>query len=358
MQSKKKDKKKFKRKNIKISNIKIHNLEDFYDDEIVEEKKAVSKLSHKMETSSKSGLNLKKGRIIEIQSNYRSIVQVGKETHECVLGGRLKQLNERSKHLLAVGDYVNVDFTEKPRIEEIMKRKNVLSRFSEENFQYQLILASNIDQVIITTSFKQPELNFGLIDRFICMAALYNITPVICVNKYDLVEEGIEQQLDMLDFYSSNGIKIIITSTVSGKGINELKEVLKNKDSVFSGHSGAGKSSLINSIEPDLNLKVGDVSESSQKGTHTTTSSRLIAWSFGGYLVDTPGIKTFGFKREDSPVITKIFPGFVKYYDKCNFKNCSHIHEKDCAVKNAIENGLIPEERYFSYLRIMESLEE
>ncbi len=357
MQSKKKDKKKFKRKNLKISNITINDIDDFYENEIVEEKKAARKLAHKIDLSSKSGLNLQKGRVIEIKSNYRCIAKINNKLINAVLGGRLKQSNKETRNILAVGDYVNIDLSDNSRIEEILPRKNVLARFTEDEFQYQLIIASNIDQVIITSSFHEPDINFGLIDRFICMSFLYGINPVICINKADLID-NIEEYQEILDFYKSNNIKVIVTSSVTGEGIVELKELLRNRDSVFSGHSGAGKSSLINALEPGLDLRVGDVSEYSNKGTHTTTSSRLIQWSFGGYLVDTPGIKTFGFKRDDRAMISRVFPGFSSYYKHCNFNDCSHIHEIKCAVKEAVDKDLIPLERYNSYLRIIESLEE
>lgn len=357
MQSKKKDKKKFIRKNIKFTNIEINDMDEFYDEEIVEDKRATKKESHKMEATLKSGVNLKKGRIIEIKSNYRCLVNIENKQYNCYLGGRLKQLNLESRNIIAVGDYVNVDMSDHPRIEEILERKNALSRFSEDNFQYEIIIAANIDQVIITSSFKQPNLNPGLIDRYICMAEMNNIKPVICVNKLDLIDYN-DIAFKTLEFYKKQGYPIIFTSIVTNEGIEKLKHILKNKDSVFSGHSGAGKSSLLNIIQPNLNLNVGQISDYNYKGTHTTTSSKLIKWDFGGYLVDTPGIKTFGFKRADKESIARNFPGFDKLYQHCSFNNCSHIHEKNCAVLNAVDIGKYPIERYESYLRIIDSLEE
>ncbi|NQV18077.1 MAG: ribosome small subunit-dependent GTPase A [Armatimonadetes bacterium] len=357
---KKKDKKKFIRKNIKITNLEINDLERFEEEEIIEEKRAEKKSIEKGAISQKSGLKLKRGRILEIKTNYKCNVQIGKLQMICQLSGRLKQVNFESRSLVAVGDYVwvdfsNVDLNEAPRIEEILPRKNALSRYFEENFQRKIIIAANIDQVIIITSVHEPDLKFGLIDRYICAAEVFEIVPIICINKIDLADE-IEEVRKKCEFYSENGYKIIFTSAKTGEGIDELKNVLKNKETVFSGHSGTGKSTLINLLQPGLNLKVSEISDSTRKGIHTTTNSRLIAWDFGGYLVDTPGIRTFGLNRENQTKLARLFPGFSKIYSDCKYPNCTHTHETICAVKEAVGNGSIPQKRYESYLRIYDSL--
>ncbi|MCF7793456.1 MAG: ribosome small subunit-dependent GTPase A [Candidatus Cloacimonetes bacterium] len=352
---KKKDKKKFKRQDMRFQNINIDDLEAFEEDEVLEDKRASKKLLEKGETSQKSNLELKKGRVLEVKSNNTCQVNFAGENIECILGGRLKQLNYDTRTLVAVGDYVNVDFSEKPRIEEILPRKNSLSRYSEENFQKEVILAANVDQVIITASAKEPDLNLGLIDRYICAGRIANIKTIICVNKIDL-EKDVDELKSRLKFYRENDIKVIFTSIQTGKGMDKLKNILQNKESVFSGHSGVGKSSLINFLQPRLNLKVSEVSDYTSKGVHTTTSSKLIEWDFGGYLVDTPGIKTFGLHREDKEKIYRIFPGIDVLFNACKFADCSHNHEIGCAVKKAVENEEFPVERYQSYLRIIESL--
>ena len=357
---KKKDKKKFIRKNIKITNLEINNLERFEEEEIIEEKRAEKKKIEKGAISQKSGLKLKKGRILEIKTNYKCVVQIGENQTICQLSGRLKQINFETRSIVAVGDYVRVDFSnvalnEDPRIEEIMPRKNTLSRYFEENFQRKIIIAANIDEVIIISSVLQPDLKFGLIDRYICAAEVFEITPIVCINKIDLAEK-LKEMKRKCEFYSENGYKIIFTSAKTGEGIDELKHVLKNKETVFSGHSGTGKSTLINLLQPGLNLKVSGISDSTRKGIHTTTNSRLIAWDFGGYLVDTPGIRTFGLNRENKAKLPRLFPGFSKIYRECKFPNCTHTHEMICAVKEAVENGSMPQKRYESYLRIYDSL--
>jgi len=254
-----------------------------------------------------------------------------------------------------VGDFVNVDEADYPRIEEILPRKNSLSRYSEDSFQTEITIAANIDQIVITNSIYEPEINYGLIDRYLCSAEIAGIEPVICINKIDLAED-LNEIKEKSKFYEEQGYKIIYTSIKQEKSLNKLIQLLKNKQSVFSGHSGAGKSSLINAIQPGLNLRVSEVSDYTGKGIHTTTSSKLIHWKFGGYLVDTPGIKTFGLNRKAKDLISRIFPGFSTLYGQCKFPNCTHSHEKDCAIKIAVENCKYPEERYESYLRIYNSL--
>jgi ribosome biogenesis GTPase len=352
---KKKEKKKFKRKNIKLQNIEIDNLEKFDEEDLVEEKRAEKKIIEKGKTSQKSNLNLKEGRIIQVESNYKCRVKIAGAELICTLSGRLKQVNYETRTLVAVGDFVNVNLAKDPRIEEILPRKNTLSRFSEENFQKEVIIASNIDQVIITASYSKPELSPGLIDRYICAAQINNILPIICVNKIDLAEcrEDVKKKMK---FYEDTDFRVIYTSVKNDAGIDKLKEVLKNKETVFSGHSGAGKSSLINLLQPNINLEIAEISSYTGKGIHTTTSSQLIEWFFGGYLVDTPGIKTFGLHREDKAYLPLVFPGFSQYADKCKFNNCTHTHELGCAVKEAVNNDKFPVERYESYLRIFESL--
>jgi len=352
---KKKDKKKFKRQDIRLQNININDLETFEENEILEDKRAAKKLPEKGETSQKSNLELKKGRVLEVNTNYTCLVKFDEFKKECFLSGRLKQLNFDTRTIVAVGDYVNVDFSETPRIEEILPRSNSLSRYSEDSFQKEVILAANVDQVIITTSVREPDLNPGLIDRYICASRIAQIKAIICVNKIDL-EAQPDRLFSQMKFYQNNGINVIFSSVKSGAGMKELKAILKNKESVFSGHSGVGKSSLINFLQPGLNLKVTEVSDHTSKGVHTTTSSKLIEWDFGGYLVDTPGIKTFGLHRQDKKKIYRIFPGIKVLYEKCQFTDCSHTHENNCAVKTAVEIGEFPKERYQSYLRIIESL--
>lgn len=340
---------------MRFQNIDIGNIDSFEEDEVFEDKRAQKKLLEKAESSQKSNLEMQKGRVLEIKTNNAYLVKIKQKKVECILGGRLKQLDFTTRTPVAVGDYVNVDFSEEPRIEEIYPRKNCLSRFSEDSFQKEVILAANVDQVIITASAREPDLNLGLIDRYICAGRIAAIGTIICVNKIDL-ESDVDNIKNRMEFYTRNGIEVIFTSIKSGVGMDKLKAILKDKESVFSGHSGVGKSSLINYLQPELNLKVSEISDYTSKGVHTTTSSKLIEWNFGGYLVDTPGIKTFGLQREDKEKIYRLFPGIDMLFTDCRFTDCSHDHEIGCVVKTAVENEEFPVERYQSYLRIIESL--
>lgn len=313
--------------------------------------------SEKSNECLKNNLELKRGRVLEIKSNYAVVVDIDGISYSCTLSGRLKQYLFSTKVLAAAGDYVEVDMSKAPvyRIENVIARKNSLSRYDAGTYQREMIVAANIDQVIITVSWRMPDIKPGLIDRYICMASIFKFDPVICITKLDLCEDR-EEVAEILDYYRAMDYPVLLCSILSGEGMEELRELLKDKESVFSGQSGTGKSSLINYLEPDLQLATSEVSTFNEKGKHTTTQAILIPWSFGGYLVDTPGIKTINLHSSHKDLIPKVFPGFDQFYERCFYRSCTHTHEEQCAVKDAVENDIIPIERYDSYLRIYESL--
>ncbi len=355
--NKKKDKKLISHKKIRIRNIEVGDLNDYDDITFVKQVKGIKKHSDK-NVSSKSDLNLKTGRVIEIQSNHKCLVEFEDcSVESCVIGGRLKQYNFSTHALAVVGDLVKVDMLKNKslRIEEIIPRKNCFSRFSEGGFQKEIPIASNLDLIVITTSWAYPMIKYGLIDRYLCLATKYEITPLVCLNKIDLATD-IDFVKEDVAYYEESGIKIILTSCETGLGIEELKNELAGKISLFSGQSGVGKSSIINQLHPGLELKTAEISDFNEKGRHTTTSSTLIKWNFGGYLVDTPGIKTVTLHSTDYESIPNLFPGFDRFNDKCQFRNCTHTHEQQCGVKEAVDALEIPLERYESYLRLLDSL--
>lgn len=353
-----------KQKDKKVTKSIKHNLSntpvldsDFYD-EMQSDVIHKSKRTHeKSGLSLKKNLNLVQGRIVEVKSNYLNIVRIRDKELSCSISGRLKQYLFKTKLLTAVGDLVEVDTSTKPdcRIEILLPRRNTLSRFTEGSYQKEIIIASNLDYLVITASWKMPMLKPGLIDRYLCIAAINQISPIICINKIDLCDD-LQAVNDITAYYKNLDIPVIFTSVITNQGIDELKELLTNKDSVFSGQSGTGKTSIINVLEPGLDLTVDVVSNYNEKGKHTTTQAKLVKWSFGGNLVDTPGLKTVNLHRNKKELIPGVFPGFDVYTPQCYFRSCSHTHENDCAIIKAVDKGGIPEERYESYLRIMESL--
>ncbi|MDD4308977.1 MAG: ribosome small subunit-dependent GTPase A [Candidatus Cloacimonetes bacterium] len=353
---KQKDKKQIKRNSGRMLNFVLPDP-DILDDIKDAPQYKTARTKEKSKHSFKLGMDLAEGRITEIKSNYLYLVEVNGEMHTASMSGRLKQFLYQSHALAAVGDRVSLDLSNAPdyRVEHILPRTNSLIRYGGGSFQKEIILAANIDQVIITSSWRMPMFKPGLIDRYLCIAAIHGIAPIIVINKIDLLEDS-EELEEATAYYRYIGIPLLCTSIIDGTGMLELRNMLCNKDSVFTGHSGTGKSSLINYLEPSLTLATAEVSDFNEKGKHTTTQAILLPWSFGGHLLDTPGIKTISLHGDQKELIPKVFPGFDRFHHDCRFRDCSHTHEEDCAVLKALEDDLIPIERYDSYLNIYEGL--
>ncbi len=351
--SKRKDKTVIKSTGRNLQNVDITDLDDFYDVDYGQEKKALRRGQNRNKKTLKRDLDLADGLVLEIMSNNFFKISSNGEVFTAIMGGRLKQFMFNQRRVLAVGDKVKIDLSNGTpyRIEELLKRKNRLVRYTEGGFQKETLIASNMDCAVVTVSCLKPMLKLGLIDRFIIQAEYDNIEPVIVINKTDLVED-LGPYIEKLAYYRESGYQVFFVSTVTGLGMEELKDYLQDKVSVFSGQSGVGKSSIINVLMPGLDLAVSEISDYNEKGRHTTTSSRLVEWDFGGYLVDTPGIKTLSLKRDNKEIVYKYFPGFSRF--NCYFNNCTHTHEDHCGVKEAVENGIIPLKIYESYLRIIE----
>lgn len=352
---KQKDKKQHVKYKGRLRNISLPDL-DVLDERREASHYKAARISSKLEHSHKADMQLERGRVMEVMSNYQCKVALKQGIITASISGRLKQFLFRSSGLLAAGDFVEVDLAPAPdfRIEKIIERKNSLTRYSTGTFQKDIVIAANIDQLVITTSWLMPRFKAGLVDRYLILAAKHKIDPILVVNKVDLCED-FEELEESVAYYRQIGCKVILTSSVSGKGMDELKSILMDKDSVFSGHSGAGKSSLINYLEPGIELLTAEVSDYNEKGKHTTTQAVLLPWSFGGHLLDTPGIKTISLHQDDVDVIPKLFPGFDEYYPQCKFRDCTHTQEIGCAVLEAVERGLIDPDRYDSYLGILNS---
>lgn len=271
-------------------------------------------------------------------------VKVGNGVYECKARGRFRK--DEIKPM--VGDRVEFEVNDKGEgfIKEILPRANCLVRPA----------VANIDQVIVVFSVKSPDPNLLYIDKLLVMCAFYNVETVICVNKRDLDDEGLCQYYG--DIYMGAGYKVIFTSTKSGEGIDELKKVMKDKVSALAGPSGVGKSSLLNAVQPDLNLKTGDISAKANRGKHTTRHVELLQLRSGGHVLDTPGFGAIDLGFLTMKDVVKAYPEFKVYEGQCRFADCLHISEPGCAVKKALEEGKISKERHENYLDIQKEVQE
>ena len=309
----------------------------------------------------------KRGRILSIKSEG-ILVDISGTSYLCSLRGHLKKEKNRVKNLVTVGDIVHVLTLadNEGSIVFIEKRYSHLSRAESLTQRREQILAANIDQVLITTSVLMPPLKPALIDRYIIAAKKGNMQPVIVINKIDLLDNAtdphtLEEESKLLnDFctaYGRLGFPLIKVSVIAGQGIDELKALMKDQTSVFSGQSGVGKSSLINAAI-GTRLKTGEVTSRTKKGIHTTTSAKLIRLEGGGFCVDTPGIRSFGVWDLQTEDIRTYFPDIHNLGLGCKFPNCTHMHEPDCAVKHALETGELSTLRFDSYSALMANIGE
>lgn len=307
--------------------------------------------------------DLCRGRVLSITSQGY-IVDFEGENYTCFLRGVLKKEKTGHKNLVTVGDFVL--FQKMPEnegfISHVETRRTVLSRADNLSRNKEQLIASNIDQVAITVSVLSPPLKPSLIDRYIIAARQGNMDPLIVVNKIDLLElpqaqEEKEIYLEMIEAYKKAGIPVVATSTETGEGIDELKKEMEGKATVFSGQSGVGKSSLINALA-GLELTTGAIVEKTGKGSHTTTTTRLIRLDCGGFCVDTPGIKSFGVWKLERDDIQAYYSEMHPYSGQCKFNNCTHLHESGCRIIQAVEEGDVSPLRYTSYCNLMDSLKQ
>lgn len=297
-----------------------------------------------------------KGKILKSTgSSY--LVQLDEEVVTARLKGKLRLLNQKNTNPVAVGDTVDLTLGKNGEylIDNIHERKNYIIRRSVNLSKQTHIIASNIDQALLVVTPVYPETSFGFIDRFLVTCEAYSLPAILILNKVDLFIDEFSELLDNIEeTYHLAGYPILRTSAITGTGLTSLRDILKDKVSLLSGQSGVGKSSLINAISPNLNLRIGHISDYHFKGTHTTTFAEMHRLDFGGYIIDTPGIKGFGLVDMTIAEIGDYFPEFFKIKHQCRFNNCLHIHEPGCAVKVAVESGQIAETRYHSYLSILE----
>ncbi|MDW8274267.1 MAG: ribosome small subunit-dependent GTPase A [Chitinophagales bacterium] len=291
---------------------------------------------------------------------YTVALQNGKKL-QARLRGNLRLDERDTTNPVAVGDRVIIAENEGDYvISEILPRKNYIVRQSPKHPKARHIIASNIDQAILIATITMPRTSPGFIDRFLLTAEAYHIPVILVFNKNDLITGDHDKHLrdTYFQIYSPIGYKILFTSVKTGENINTLKALLKDKTSLLGGHSGVGKSSLINFIEPSLQLKTQPVSSYTGKGLHTTTFAEMHFLSFGGCIIDTPGIKEFGVSGFLPEEVSHYFIEMLPYLPKCKFNNCLHDNEPDCAVKEAVNQGKIHSQRYSSYLTLLEEVKQ
>ena len=279
------------------------------------------------------------------------------------LKGKLKIEGITSTNPIAVGDIVEIDNEEVVEgnlvISKIYDRRNYINRVSPHNKNLHHIVAANLDQSLLFATLKDPKTSFGFIDRFLITSEAYRVPAIIVFNKADLFKEKEQEKFKLAKKnYEAIGYKIMLMSIEKNIGTAEVKDLLKNKITLLSGHSGVGKSTFINYVFPDLSLKTLAVSDWSGKGMHTTTFAEMFDLPFGGSIIDTPGIREMGLVDIPKNELAQYYPEMRVVMNDCKFNNCQHFNEPGCAVKAAINNGTISEERYLSYLAIKDTIEE
>lgn len=301
-----------------------------------------------------------KGLVTRTTGSWYKVLFDRSTIYDCRLRGNFRIRGSKQTNPIAVGDFVEFELQDDGTglITEIEDRRNYIVRRSVNLSKQTHVIAANIDLLCVVATLGFPRTSTGFIDRLLATAEAYHIPAVIIFNKIDLYNSEIQEYQDYLrSIYESAGYSVYEVSALAGVGINAVRNIITGKVCLFSGHSGVGKSALLNAIDSHLSLRVGEVSDWSMKGTHTTTFAEI--FPFGeGYLIDSPGVKEFGivdFKPEE---LGHFFPEIKNHLHDCYFANCTHRHEPRCAVKAAVESGDISEERYQNYLSILETLNE
>jgi ribosome biogenesis GTPase len=304
------------------------------------------------------------GLVYKSTGSYYTVKTEDHQVYECRIKGKFRMKGIKSTNPISVGDVVDFELDtttdeEIGQIHNIHERKNYIVRKSVNLSKQTHIIASNIDVVFLLVTINNPPTTTSFIDRFLVTAEAYGIEAVIVFNKIDTYDDAtLDEQLYLQHVYSQIGYKCLRVSAKDGKGLEALKEMMTGKVSMFSGHSGVGKSTLVNALEPNLDLKTKTISEQSKQGQHTTTFAEMYDLTFDARIIDTPGIKGFGIVDMEKEEIGGYFPEFFKLKDQCKFNNCLHKEEPHCAVKKALEEDKIAWSRYNSYLKILEGDDE
>ena len=305
-----------------------------------------------------------RGTVVQSTGNFYDVLLADGSIIICRLKGKFRLDKKKQTNPIAVGDFVMVEEgpgeTDEQKnyiINEILPRNNYIVRSDIHKSAYKHVIASNIDQTVVIASLKQPRTAFGFIDRVLITSEVYGIPAKVIFNKHDLYEEKDDELLQELMYsYNEAGYESFSTSVLNKENLEQLHQVFENKTSLIIGLSGVGKSSLVNSIFPHLNLKTGAISAYTEKGLHTTTFAHMYRINEHSFIIDTPGIKEFGLVDIDEYEVGHYFPEIRKEMNNCKFNNCLHINETGCAVKQLLEEGKFSPSRYTSYLTFYEEI--
>ncbi|HOZ13616.1 MAG TPA: ribosome small subunit-dependent GTPase A [Tenuifilaceae bacterium] len=297
------------------------------------------------------------GLVLKTTGSHYRVKMPNGDIVDCTIRGKLRLKGVKTTNPVTVGDFVQVELSDRSSgvITAVNDRKNYIIRKSTNLSRESHIIAANLDQAVLVVTIEFPETQLGFIDRYLVTAEAYSIPAVIVFNKVDLLNDaGIDKLNQYVSVYEPIGYKCLVVSAQTGYNMSLFRDLIQGKTSLISGNSGVGKSTLVNTVEPNLNLRTNNISSAHLTGKHTTTFSEIFELSFGGYIIDTPGIKGFGLIDIEKNELYHFFPEIFKFSSDCKYYNCTHIHEPGCAVVEAAKNGEISPSRYLNYLSIYE----
>lgn len=301
---------------------------------------------------------LEKGLIMRSTGSWYEVRDSGGHMWQCRLKGKFKTMGLKVTNPLAVGDNVRFEIEDDNQnfgiIHEIVPRENYVIRSSVHKTAHSHLLAANVDQAILIVTLVFPRTSLGFMDRFLVAIESFRIPGILVFNKQDLINDEMKEfQSELMELYESLGYKCLATTALTKEGLEPFEKLLEGKVSLLSGHSGVGKSTLVNAIAPDLDIKTQEVSTFANKGVHTTTFAEMFELVPGTFIIDSPGIKELGLADMKPEEISHYFPEMRRKLNECRFNNCQHINEPGCAIKDAVENGEIAFSRYESYLSMV-----